>query len=304
MERTNIIESITKEVIRQIIENQQSGDLKFNKEDGNEVIFLTTCGEYAVYIWELLQLSYKDIGGIRSYKNLKDFQKKNHSAKIVLSNCNVIACATYRRIEGSYKMTAIGCNQQPEGKTALQEIIKSDIRDSGLHFWCEVSGAIEHYFKKYNGYAMPNVIAHEILNMPQNELILSKKDEVHYERAIGIEKELYEKMIFGIKSEELYQKAIESVENYSQFLNDVNKLNENINMYSVRQAIYIIENIYRAHEEDGYNELIPSWYRALTLSLKTLTNCQQKDETVNDYISYAQYLLDDMQVLKIHKITE
>ena len=107
-------------------------------------------------------------------------------------------------------------------------------------------------------------------------------------------------MIFGIKSEEIYQKAIREVENYSKFMREVNSLNENNNKYTVKQAIYIIENIYRAHEEDGYNELIPSWHEALVESLKTLKNNPIQNQDIEDYIGYAEYLLSDMQILKLN----
>ena len=46
-----------------------------------------------------------------------------------------------------------------------------------------------------------------------------------------------------------------------------NNNQENVHNYTVKQAIYIIENIYRAHEEDGFNELIPSWEKALKPAL-------------------------------------
>ncbi len=42
-------------------------------------------------------------------------------------------------------------------------------------------------------------------------------------------------------------------------MNEDNKIEETkqLCIYSPKQAIYIIENIYRLHEEGGYNELIP-----------------------------------------------
>ena len=42
-------------------------------------------------------------------------------------------------------------------------------------------------------------------------------------------------------------------------MNEDNKIEESkqLCMYSPKQSIYIIENIYRLHEEGGYNELIP-----------------------------------------------
>ena len=63
--------------------------------------------------------------------------------------------------------------------------------------------------------------------------------------------------------------------------------------------MYIIDNIYRAHEEDGFNELIPSWHQALVESLKTL-EAQPKSKMIEDYIQYCKYLLDDMQLLELH----
>lgn len=76
---------------------------------------------------------------------------------------------------------------------------------------------------------------------------------------------------------------------------------ENVHNYTVKQAIYIIENIYRAHEEDGFNELIPSWKKALKESLLRLKVEENPNQTVLDYIEYAEYLISDMQPLVLHK---
>ena len=109
-------------------------------------------------------------------------------------------------------------------------------------------------------------------------------------------------MIFGIKSKEIYQKAIKEVENYASFMKEVNNINENTERYTIKQAIYIIENIYRAHEEDGFNELIPSWHEALNNCLIVLKNTPDKNQTILDYIQYGEYLIDDMQLLELHEL--
>ena len=72
--------------------------------------------------------------------------------------------------------------------------------------------------------------------------------------------------------------------------------------YSTKQAIYIIENLYRLHEENGVNELTPNWNNALKESMKTLTSIKEKTQTINDYIEYGNYLLSDMQPLILHKL--
>ena len=83
---------------------------------------------------------------------------------------------------------------------------------------------------------------------------------------------------------------------------EVNNINESVNIHTEKQAIYIIENIYRAHEEDGFNELIPSWHKILLRSLDILKNSKKKSEMIKEYIEYAEYLLSDMQLLTCNKL--
>ncbi|MGM9745978.1 MAG: hypothetical protein ACI30H_03355 [Paludibacteraceae bacterium] len=300
---------ILKEIIRETLDNINSnmhGNLKIsNNENDYSIITIKdddSFNKWSNLVWTMLVLSYENNEGLKTYRNFSDFINKRHIIEIVLDDNNMLlACATYRRIESSLKMVACGCNQSIDGKNALQYIIKNNIDHSDLHYWAEVSGAIEHYFKKHNGYPMPNTLASEILNINENELVLSK-DFVHYDRPIGVHREIFTKMIFGIKSEEIFQKAINEVKNYASFMKEINKINENSNGYTIKQSIYIIENIYRAHEEDGFNELIPSWHKALIDSLDVLKKCTNKNQTINDYIQYCEYLLNDMQLLEIHKL--
>lgn len=169
-----------------------------------------------------------------------------------------------------------------------------------FQFWVEASGTIERYFKRYNVYPLPDTLAAKILNLNKDSMILSYEDLVHYKRSIA--DIWFEKMMLGILSEEIYQKVIQAVEDYSTFMESVNQINEvpiHGHNYSVKQAIYIIENIYRAHEEDGFNELIPSWDKALHECVATLKDAT-KSETVEDYIEYGEYLLDVMPLLQLH----
>lgn len=310
MKKYSITESKIKKIIREAIINELNanshGDLdNFNKDSNYQIISIHDRDEFNRWsnvVWDMLVLSYENNGGLKTYRNFTDFCKKMHIIELVLDeNGQLLSCATYRRIEDSLKMVACGCDQSKEGKEALQFIIKNNIENSDLHYWAEVSGAIEHYFKKHNGYPMPNTLASEILDINASELTLLN-DFVHYERPIGLNHEMFTKMIFGIKSKEIYQKAIKEVENYASFMKEVNNINENTERYTIKQAIYIIENIYRAHEEDGFNELIPSWHEALINCLIVLKNTPDKNQTVLDYIQYGEYLIDDMQLLELHEL--
>ena len=174
-----------------------------------------------------------------------------------------------------------------------------------IHYWTEVSGIIEHYyFKKHNGYPIPNTIASNILQVSDNLITLSKKDMFHYDRVIGQDGEKFTKMICGLKSEEIFQEVLSDFEDNYDFMKEVNKMvNESKETkYSVRQAIYIIENLYRMHEEDGLNELIPKWHDALRDSVEVLNSTKEKTQTISDYIEYGNYLLSDTQILTLNVI--
>ena len=298
------LHNVVKDSVIKILSEQEQGDLSINADSNLKVVFIEKKDIMPLsdFIWQMLVSSYENIGGLKTYRSKEDFLRKVKYAKIVYNNADIVACAIYRNMEGSYKMVAIGCNQEDIGKQGIQAIIKDDIEKFDYHFWAEVSGAIEHYFKKYNGYPMPNILAPEMLSISSELIRPSKNDNVHYERQIS--DEWFEKMIYGAKSKEVYEAAIAAVEDYSKFMKEVNKINENSNMngrYSVKQAMYIVENIYRAHEEDGYNELIPSWYEALNESMEVLSAAEQT-QTVVDYIEYCNYLLETMPVLQLHPL--
>ncbi len=265
--------------------------------------------KYLPLVWDMLKKSYENIGGLKSYRDYDDFKKKKHLMMVIrdFNNKNLLACATFRRIEGSLKMTAIGCNQEDDGKLAIQQIVQHTISELELHYWAEVSGAIEHYFKIHNGYPMPNTFVGKILQVSDSQITPSKKDIFHYDRVIGQSGEKFTKMIYGIKSEEIFQEVLSKFEDYYDFMNEVNKIDKNVNesketKYSIKQAIYIIENLYRMHEEDGINELTTKWNDALIESVKVLNMVKEKTQTISDYIEYGEYLLSDMQVLTLNII--
>lgn len=254
-------------------------------------------------LWNMLEASYSNIGGLRTYRDKTNFIGMARFAKVVYDGDDLVACATYRRIDDSYKMVAIGCEQTERGKSAIQMLVRDDISSCDMRFWAEVSGAIEHYFKKHNGYPMPNTLAPLILGMDECSIEISETDKVHYTRMISGER--FQKMIFGIKSQEIFDAVLREVEDYSSFMKSVNNISESAvkgHKYGVKQAVFIIENIYRAHEEDGFNEMVPIWYEAILESLDILCN-SERTNLVKDYIEYAEYLLTVMPVLKLNALS-
>ena len=87
--------------------------------------------KYLPLVWEMLEKSYEGIGGLKTYRGYSDFKEKKHLLMVVrdFNNQDLLACAVFRRIESSLKMTAIGCNQENNGKLALQQIIQHTISE-------------------------------------------------------------------------------------------------------------------------------------------------------------------------------
>lgn len=303
-----IVEETIDKILSLVEDVSAKGELtdKVLSNEVGKIEFVTRerFNEWAERVWSMLIDSYANIGGLKSYRHYEDFCKKHPFIILVLGdNDTLLACATYRSTgRNDLKMTAVGCIQDDNGKLAIQQIIKDNIKNFHLRYWAEVSGPIEHWFKKHGGYPMPNVVASEILKVKQEDIIPSKEDEVHYDRVIG-NGGLYTKMIFGCPSEDILEKVMKDAEHYMNFREIVNKgLKENIDTTLVQDVMTVIEQIYRAHEEDGLNELIPQWHEALTYSLNVLQNVTDKDNNVTTYIEYAEYLLDDMQLLELQPL--
>lgn len=276
---------------------------KFIKEntskDDNSIYKVTDKEEMSKYVndvWNILDLSYKDVGGFKSARNPKDLLRTTNLMKLVIIDGEIVACATYREL-GGFKMHGIGCNQTDIGKHWVKEIIKDDISNFKGWYWAEVSDAIEYFFKKFNGYPIPNIYVEQLLGKEVKLL----DDGAHYIRKIGIDGTEYKKIIYGFRDKELYDKVMAEIENYADFMKKINQLGESFIRYpqNINNAIYIIENIYNLHYEDGFNELLPQWYDLLQKSLNELQGCGIADGTIKQYIETCEHLLQEMPVLEL-----
>lgn len=174
------------------------------------------------------------------------------------------------------------------------------MKTAEYHYWVEVSETIEKYFRKGNACPVSNIVSLKWLDMKSNMVWLSNNDTNHYERFIA--GQWYEKAIWGLDSKEDFDAVITAIEEYSKFLEDVNQIDEkdeNAGKYSLKQAIYIIENIYRENEENHFYELIPSWHQALQDSLEVLQTAEPS-RGIADYIDDCNYLLENMPLLQLH----
>lgn len=109
----------------------------------------------------------------------------------------------------SFKLQAYGNDGTQYGKYCVRAIIKSDVAPYTNWIWGEVSEAIEHYFKKFDGYPLLNSLVAEVLKKNSDDIELSK-DGFHYKRKIGKNSEATEKVVYGFPSQDVADRAMAS----------------------------------------------------------------------------------------------
>lgn len=144
--------------------------------------------QYLDTVWEILQNTYKDIGGFKS--STKDSLIKETSMwKLSRRDGKIVAVVLYVNKRGT-KLVGAGTDGSPAGKKDMYMIISEDIKFKRV--WAEVSGAIEHIYLKLGATKVPNDMAAEILN---KQILSLNPDGYHYTRLI--KGHPHEKMIVG-----------------------------------------------------------------------------------------------------------
>lgn len=283
------LDEIIRRVLKRFLYEQTAyeGIVNFdNKED------IKTNAKIA---WEIFRKSYGDrpIGA----ESAKRLGKTASSLTLFYISGIPIAAAAYRGDLGGKKLYLIGCDQTPEGKSAVQAIIKRDIENFQDNYWVEASGVIEHWFKKNEGYPIPNQYAEYLLNK-YNGIDLDK-DGFHYTRHIGNESLVFRKMIFGFKSKEFYDKVMAEVDNYIGIRKAALKESNQSMNDLVERARFIIGRI-----EEGYSfglyELTPFMYKQVLAAIRVLKS-QPRNTTIDCVLDHAEGILEDMPVIQLHK---
>ena len=104
--------------------------------------------------------------------------------KMVRKNGKILAVKCYTFKRGGRKACYCASNGTDEGKQALYQMVKDDMKLKGRQAWIEASGAVEHIYKKYGeATPIPAEIAQQI--MKDKKFISFNKDGYHYTRLIG-----------------------------------------------------------------------------------------------------------------------
>lgn len=215
--------------------------------------------------------------------------------RFALSSGSRAALAIYEgRLHGK-KMTGItGIRSNPQYREGVIEIVKHDIANFDKWYWAEVSGPIEHYFKKYGGYPIPNIIAKELF---RGKLISLNNDGFHYTRELGPKKEPAEKCIFGFKSIAEYNRIVSESSRYDAFRDMA--LHEDFTESDVDWAIGVVMDMDELYMDFGLGELLAPWKESLEKAVEIL-----KTQTLDiDYVKIGTEILG-LPVVEPHKVLE
>ena len=210
--------------------------------------------------------------------------------KFAINEHGTAACAIYAGNFGGNKAIGVtGIHDNPGYKDGVIAIIKDDIAGFDKWYWVEASGAIEHYYKKNNGYPIPCGYSKNFIARPiENEC----PDGFHYERKMGPDGVLVQKCVFGFRSYEDYLRITNEFAEYDAFRDRIN--NESNGDDNVQWATFVIGYVEEMFLEYDLNELPPKWASDLKKAVSILR------DGGNDKLADAgETLLETLPVLEV-----
>lgn len=141
--------------------------------------------KYATDVWEILQQSYKEIGGIKGngFNNIEDMIKNIPLWKICVRDGEVTAVMMYKDNRGR-KRVAMGVDGSAMGKKDLSNMLKDEYKTK--RSYAEISGGSLRFHQKilgdeFKSIRLPSEKALEIFGTDEIQLV----DEYNYKRLIG-----------------------------------------------------------------------------------------------------------------------
>lgn len=184
-------------------------------------------------------------------------------------------------------------------------ILKSDIEQYMNWIWMEVSGPIEHYMKKYNGFPLPNYLAAKQLSKSPDKVALST-DCFHYSRVIGSSGSPVEKVIFGFRNDEIAQQVLNDTTyefKRAQFnMTEAILKKETIDISTIDDAVNFADQLEDWFDEGGKRDMSPAMRTALDASLVILNSNRESRKYIARYIKMVEFLRDNIHVMTPFKL--
>lgn len=207
----------------------------------------------------LIKKSYEKIGGKQGDRTVEQLKAVQTLAQVVYDKGKIIAYALAKKVHSNdvgNKINLIGCDQTWKGKEAMQAIIKYNIDNFKANVWCECSGVIEHWFKKYDGYPIPNQLVPEIIGEPRDK-VWFHEDGYHYRRFLAAARGRFvQKIMFGFVNDSIMQKTLNQI-GYDIMKDRINgKIHEDDSYQTaVQKAEQFVDNLNKLVDEGMENSL-------------------------------------------------
>lgn len=312
---------ITERDIRQIIKNvifKTAGyvaleDGIYEIEDRNQIKL------YAGEVWNIMEFSYRDLGGFKSYRNKQELGELVSLLILCVSHHRIVAAATYRDDLGGQKLNGCGTIDGSQNhKEMLKQVIQADIDNLQLWHWVEVSYPLEKWFKEFNGNPIPSQMAPSLLHKAKSKLTFLD-DKVHYKRQIGNDpNNIQTKAIYGFNSPQTYEKVMAKLEEFTdfkkyedfkQYVNSLPKIKEGIDYKDnhtderIALAIEVVIQFGNLYEE-GIYDVSPRMYNWLKVAVQLLGESNVRDKSVMSYYIKGSKYLNIFTPVVLHDYNE
>lgn len=299
---------------KHIVEAIEYWERKLDEADdaGNiEVVSVSNNEQIAKLLPEVIDLvnkTYEPIGGYYGTTDIERLVRTTSLIKVVKdADDKLIACAYYRNMNNSFKLQAYGNDGTRLGKDGVKAIIKSDVAPYTNWIWGEVSGAIEHYFKKFERYPLPNSFVAEVLKKNPDDIELSK-DGFHYKRRIGNNSEATEKVVYGFPNQDAADRAMASanyeIERHKLNMNLITEDGAGKRELSFDGACSFIDQLSDLYDDEGWRQLTPGLSALLDQSIEVLKkNVDRQENWIQMTLDNALYLREHMDEIAFVKNT-
>jgi len=261
-------------------------------------------------IFRIVQDSYAGIGGFHGASSPRTLIKDTDLAKIVFGeDGKVTALALYRTdLDGNKRFCSGTRKSDSAYREAAEAIVRSDIEPYDGWYWVEASGAIEKLFKKNGGNPIPNRVAVRQIGAKGKDASLMD-DGVHYETYYGQDRTPEVKMMFGFKSQDVYDRVMSEIDDYGKFKAFALSLAEGGVGKNVAAERAFISDLFDMHREGVVNELTPKWRDRLESAKSIIEDYMAQGglsaaetASLRGSVSRAETCLEEMPVLKLGKI--
>lgn len=270
-------------------------------------------------IFNIFQIAYNN--DFKSAKKAKDLFKSSVLITVVYAHNNrddqILAVACYREVpRDAYKCKGYAGNitySKTQAKEAVQRLVLYEIDNIlTIRFWVEVSGVMEHYFKKLGGYPIPSDIAIELIKKAtKGKVVCTKIDNYHFNHPFGFGELV--KCVFGFPDKETLNKCIESstdkiktYKDYEEFRQAILHDRTLFENYDIPPDVMRAQRIFLWFEEyysaSLIEDLTPQMFEDLRIAIE-IVNDYSKIEKLSYLISLKEYgeELLGISILKANK---